>query len=435
MYKKILCFSLFMAFIFIGIRLGFSENKKKNYDELYRQVEVFSDTLAIIQKEYVEETKTKDLINGALKGMLASLDAHSQFMDAEAYEELKVDTQGKFGGLGIEITIKDGLLTVITPIEDTPAWKAGIKANDRIVKINDSLTRQMTLAEAVKKMRGEPGGIVNLTVLRESENKLLDFKITRDMIKVKDIKYALILEKEIGYIRISEFRENTFPELNNALSLLSKQGMKALIIDLRNNPGGLLDVAVKVTGKFLGSNKLIAYTKGRPRKDAVRTQGAQEDRDLEFFSESRNVDSELPLVILINEGSASGSEIVAGALQDYKRAIIIGKKSFGKGSVQTVIPLRDGAALRLTTSHYFTPSGKIIHGQGITPDILVDELIVSAAKTDEVQAKKLDEIFEQVQNDQKTNKIVKDVFDYKADTQIMRAVDTLVAIQIYKQVK
>ncbi|MFH1281524.1 MAG: S41 family peptidase [Candidatus Omnitrophota bacterium] len=435
MFKKLLCVSLFVVFIFIGIRSGFSENKKRSQDELYKQVEVFSDTLAIIQKEYVEQTKTKDLIYGALKGMLASLDAHSQFMDPQAYEELKVDTQGKFGGLGIEITIKDGLLTVITPIEDTPAWKAGIKANDRIIKINDSLTREITLTEAVKKMRGEPGGIVNLTILRESENKLLDFKITRGIIKIKDIKYALILEKEIGYIRLSEFRENTFSELNNALGLLNKQGMKALIIDLRNNPGGLLDVAVKVTGKFLGSNKLIAYTKGRPRKDAVHPRGGQEDRDLEFFSESKNADSELPLAILINEGSASGSEIVAGALQDHKRAIIIGKKSFGKGSVQTVVPLRDGSALRLTTSHYFTPSGKIIHGKGITPDILVDELMAPDVKADEAQVKKLDEIFEQVQDNQKTDKAAKEVFDYKADTQIMRAVDTLIAIQIFKQVK
>ena len=424
MRKKIFFVALFILFVIIGARLSFSENKKKNSDQLYKQVEIFSDTLAIIQKEYVDDTKTKNLIYGSLKGMLASLDAHSQFMDPETYEELKVDTQGKFGGLGIEITIKDGLLTVITPIQDTPAWKAGIKANDRIVKINDVLTREMSLTDAVKKMRGKPGEIVNLTILRDTEKKLLDFKITRDIIKITDIKYVRILEEGIGYIRLSEFRENTFPELNSALGVLSKQGMKALIIDLRNNPGGLLDVAVKVTGKFLGPNKLIAYTKGR-----------QKDQDLEFYSEAKNTNLELPLVILINEGSASGSEIVAGALQDYKRAIIIGKKSFGKGSVQTVIPLGDGSALRLTTSHYFTPSGKIIQGKGITPDILVDEKELLDSKIDEAEGKKPDEIFYQIQNNQQTYKPDKDAFNYKADTQLMRAVDTLKVIQIYKQVK
>ncbi|MBU4418748.1 MAG: S41 family peptidase, partial [Candidatus Omnitrophica bacterium] len=265
MRKKIFFVSLLIALVFISVRLGFSDNKRKNNDALYKQVELFSNTLAIIQKEYVDDTKTKDLIYGALKGMLVSLDPHSQFMDPETYEELKVDTQGKFGGLGIEITIKDGLLTVITPIEDTPAWKAGIKANDHIVKINDALTREISLTDAVKKMRGKPGEAVNLTILRDSEKKLLDFKITRGMIKITDIKYARILEEGIGYIRLSEFRENTFPELNKALGILTKQGMQALIIDLRNNPGGLLDVAVKVTGKFLGPNKLVAYTKSRQK--------------------------------------------------------------------------------------------------------------------------------------------------------------------------
>ena len=422
--KNIFLVSLFIALVFIGARLGFSENKKKNSDALYKQVEVFSGTLAIIQKEYVDETKTKDLIYGALKGMLASLDAHSQFMDPETYEELKVDTQGEFGGLGIEITIKDGLLTVITPIQDTPAWKAGVKANDRIVKINDLLTREMSLTDAVKKMRGKPGEAVNLTILRDTEKKLLVFRIAREIIKITDIKYARILEDGIGYIRLSEFREKTFLELNSALGILSKQGMKALILDLRNNPGGLLDAAVKVTGKFLGPNKLIAYTKGRNK-----------DQDMEFFSEAKNTNLGLPLAILINEGSASGSEIVAGALQDYKRAIIIGKKSFGKGSVQTVIPLSDGSALRLTTSHYFTPSGKIIQGKGVTPDILAQEACLLDTKIDEVKSKNPDELFDQIQNDQQTNKPAKDAFNYKADLQLMRAVDALKVIQIYRQVK
>ena len=424
MRKNIFIGALFIVLVFFGTRLGFSDNKKKSNDELYKEVELFSDTMAVIQKEYVDETKPKDLIYGALKGMLSSLDPHSQFMDPDTYNELKVDTEGRFGGLGIEITIKDGLLTVITPIEDTPAWRAGIKANDHIVKINDLLTREMTLTDAVKKMRGKPGEVVNLTVLRDSEKKLLDFKITRDIIKIQDIKHVRILEDGIAYIRLTEFRENTSGELNKALGTLSKEGMKALILDLRNNPGGLLDVAVKVTGKFLAPNKMIVYTKGR-----------QPDQNLEFSSDAKNAILDLPLVILINEGSASGSEIVAGALQDYKRAIIIGTKSFGKGSVQTVIPLNDGSALRLTTSHYFTPSGKIIHGKGVTPDILVELSKDSNDKPEEVKVRKPNEIFNEIEGKPAADKSLGDIFNYKDDVQIMRAVNTLKAIELYKQAK
>ena len=424
MRKKIFFVFLFSVLVFIGIRLGYGENKNNNFDQLYKQVEIFSDTLAIIQKEYVTDTKTKDLIYGALKGMLSSLDPHCQFMDPETYNELKVDTQDKFGGLGIEITIKDGLLTVITPIEDTPAWKAGIKTNDHIVKINDELTREMTLTDAVKKMRGKPGEVVNLTILRDSEKKFLDFKITRDIIKIKDIKQARILEDGIGYIRLAEFRENTLKEMNNALSNLSRQNMSALILDLRNNPGGLLDVAVKVAGRFIPADKMIAYTKGR--------KAAQ---NFEFLSDSKSAILDLPLVILINEGSASGSEIVAGVLQDYKRAILIGNKSFGKGSVQTVIPLGDGSALRLTTSHYFTPSGRIIHGKGITPDILVEVKEDSDKNTEQAVTGKPDEIFRTIESAGKKIKPLEDTFNYKSDPQIMRAVDTLKAIDLYKQAK
>ena len=405
-YMPFVMLTLFLA-IFLGFRFAHSTNeKRKDKDELYRQVEIFSDTLAIIQNDYVDQVKPKDLIYGALKGMISSLDPHSQFMDPDTYNELKVDTEGKFGGLGIEITIKEGLLTVITPLEDTPAWRAGIKPNDHIIKINDDLTREMTITDAVKRMRGKVGESVTLSVLRDTEKKLLDFKITRAMIKIKDIKHALILENGIGYIRLTEFRENTLQEFNNALSNLSKQGMKALIIDLRNNPGGLLDVAVKITGKFLSSNKLIVYTKSR-----------RDDQNFKFYSEGKSPICELPLVVMINEGSASGSEIVAGALQDYKRAIIIGRKSFGKGSVQTVIPLGEGSALRLTTSRYFTPSGKIIHGLGVTPDIIIaaDSHPAIGGEDRQGQPVSLD---------------IKDTFDYKADSQITRAVDALKVLRL-----
>jgi len=421
MRKNIVVISLFVL-LFAGATLVFSDNDNKKKDELYRQVGLFADTLAIIQKHYVDETKPKDLIYGSLKGMLSSLDPHSQFLSPDDYSDLKADTEGKFGGLGIEITIKDGLLTVITPIEDTPAWRAGIKPGDYIVKINGELTRDMTLTDAVKKMRGRPGETVNLTILRNSQKVLLDFKITRDIIRIKDIKQARILEDNIGYIRLSEFRENTLQEFNKALSNLSKQKMNALIIDLRNNPGGLLDVAVKITGKFIPADKMVVYTKGR-----------EKEQNLEFLSDSKNAITEMPLAVLINEGSASGSEIVAGALQDYKRAIIIGVKSFGKGSVQTLIPLSDGSALRLTTSHYFTPSGKIIHGKGVNPDIEIQPQKESEAKNGEPKGNKPDEIFDEIAAKEKKPSV--DEFDYSSDIQLRRAVETLKAIKIYKGLK
>lgn len=421
MRKKIFIGIVIFSAIFIAASAALSGIEKKQKDDLYRQVELFSDTLAIIQADYVDEVKAKDLIYGALKGMLAALDPHSQFLDPDTYNELKVDTEGKFGGLGIEITVKDGLLTVITPIEDTPAWRAGIKANDRIVKINNDLTRDMTLTEAVKKMRGKPGEAVTLVVLRESEKKLLEFKIVRDIIKIKDIKEARILEDGIGYIRLVEFRENTPQDIAVVLERLKKEGMDALILDLRNNPGGLLDVAVEVSEKFIEKGKMVVYTKGR--KPA---------QSLEFISRSAHPILDMPMVVLINEGSASGSEIVAGALQDYKRAIILGVKSFGKGSVQTVIPLGDGSALRLTTSKYFTPLGKEIHGKGVIPDIEVQEGKVELLSGEDKLIKKADTVFEEIEKKEKAAKEDK-AQEYKSDNQLARAVDVLKALKIYKK--
>lgn len=418
MRKKIIIFSIAGILIFTFVSMATSGIDKKKKDDLYRQVELFSDSLAIIQADYVDEVKPKDVIYGALKGMLSSLDPHSQFMDPETYNELKVDTEGKFGGLGIEITIKDSLLTIVTPIEDTPAWKAGLKAGDRIVKINNDLTRDMTLTEAVKKMRGKAGEAVKITVLRESEKKILDFTIIRDIIKIKDIKEAKILEDGIGYIRLVEFRENTVRDISQALDNLTKNGMNALILDLRYNPGGLLDVAVEVTGKFIDKGKMIVYTKGR-----------KDSQNMEFKSNASHPVLNLPMVVLINEGSASGSEIVAGCLQDYKRAIIVGTKSFGKGSVQTVIPLSDGSALRLTTSKYFTPLGKEIHGKGVMPDIVVDEGKVELS-SQESKPEEPGEVFEKLEIKEKQKKDEK-VFDYKSDNQISRAVDILKVLKIY----
>ncbi len=401
----------------------FSQNKREDRNELYRNIDLFSDGLAIIQSDYVEVTDPKKLIYGALKGMLSSLDPHSQFMEPDIYNELKVDTAGEFGGLGIEITIKDGLLTVVTPIEDTPAWRAGLKAGDHIVKINGELTRDITLMEAVKKMRGKPNTEVNLTVLREGEDKLLDFKIVREIIKIKDIKDARILEDGIGYIRLVEFRQNTPRDFRSTLARLKKQGMEALILDLRNNPGGLLDVAVKVAGNFLRKGTLIVSTRGRKK-----------EQNMQFVSMNKRAELDLPLVVLVNGGSASGSEIVAAALQDHQRAIIVGTTTFGKGSVQTVVPLGDGSAIRLTTSKYLSPKGQTIHGRGVIPDIIVREGKIQFSSEEEETVRDIFEELEEKREEggDESEGLIPD--EYRADNQLMRAMDVLKAIRIYRQI-
>jgi carboxyl-terminal processing protease len=411
---------LFVALIiFAGASYTVTASQQKK-DSIYKQVQLFSDAVAIIRSDYVDEIDAKDLIYGALKGMLNVLDPYSQFMNPDDYNELVVETEGKFGGIGIEITIKDGLITVVTPIEDTPAWKAGLKAKDKIVKINNEITRDMTLGDAVKKLRGKPGEAVMVTILRENEKKLLDFKIVRDVIKIKNIKDSRILEDKIGYIRLVEFREGTFADLEKALGGLMKQGCASLILDLRNNPGGLLDVAVRVAEKFLGDGKVIVYTKGR-----------KDSQNLQFVSRNKKPILDMPIVVLINEGSASGSEIVAGAFQDYKRAIILGIKSFGKASVQTVVPLRDGSAVRLTTSRYFTPSGKLIHDKGIQPDIVVEEAKIEPLHKEEIpMSSKPAEVFDEIEK--REEKAGRKKTDYASDNQLMRAVDVLKAIKLYQ---
>jgi len=404
-------FILVLSLFFIGFSLFALEKKKK--DELYRQVELFSSALGMIESEYVEDVSYKDLIYGALKGMLSSLDPHSQFLDPESYNELKIETEGKFGGIGIEITIKDGLLTVVTPLEDTPASRAGIKPNDRIVKINQELTRNITLNEAVKKLRGKPGTEVNITVFREQENKILEFKLIRDIIRLEDVKEAKILEDKIGYIRITEFRENTSSQLKEALKKLKNEGMSALILDLRNNPGGLLDSAVKVASLFIEKGKLILTTKSKNSR-----------QNLTFFAKESSPILDIPMVVLVNQGSASGAEIVAACLKDYKRAIILGEKTFGKGSVQTIFPLSDGSALRLTTSKYFTPKGSPIHNEGVTPDIVVEEKKEQPTKE---PSESPQDIFEKIKKEEKEPLPKK---DYKEDIQLQRALDILKALQI-----
>lgn len=421
MFKKFFTYLLVFGILTVFVGMAISGVDRKLKDDLYKQVELFSYALSTVQADYVDVPKAKDLIYGALKGMLAALDAHSQFLDPDTYKELKVETEGQFGGLGIEITVKDGLITVVSPLEDTPAWKAGIKAGDRIVKINDEITRDFVLNDAVKRLRGKPGTSVNIVILRELENKLLEFKITREIIKIDNIKEAKILEDKIGYVRLAAFQENTPKDLNEALTKLKKDGADSLIMDLRNNPGGLLDIAVKATENFLAEGKVI-----------VSIQGRVETQNLVF--KSRNKDSvylNWLMVVLINEGSASGSEILAGALQDNKRAIILGTKSFGKGSVQTVIPLPDGSALRLTTSKYFTPNNRSIQGTGIVPDVVVEEVKEKEPKTKNKDGEvELEEVFEKIEKKVSEEKTKEK--SYKDDPQIMRAVDLLKGIRVYQ---
>lgn len=435
MFKKkwvggiVLVFSLCVAII------GISQVTARGASDLYAKVELFSYALTTIQSEYVDQKSPQDLIYGALKGMLSSLDPHSQFMDPDEYKDLKIETQGKFGGLGIEITIKDDLLTVIAPIEDTPAWRAGIKAGDRIVKIGKEVTRDMSLDDAVKKLHGNPGTRVVITILRESEDLIKDIPIIREIIHVQDIKDPHIVEDHIAYVRLTEFRENSYKELHAALKNLKAQGADSLILDLRNNPGGLLDVAIDIAEDFLPAGKTIVSVKGRHAAG-------------DFIAKSENTKADFvgwPMVVMINEGSASGSEIVAGALRDNKRAVTLGTKSFGKGSVQSLIPLPDGSGLRLTTAKYFTPSGACINGIGITPDVVVDEEATSkgdkakdANKDNKAPDKDLDVIFSDVEHKDEKNEGVsldqKKQLEQKKkdqeDNQLQSAVDIIKGIKI-----
>jgi len=305
----------------------------------YESIELFTDVLAIVKKSYVEEVDTKKLIYGAINGMLASLDPHSSFMPPDMYKEMKIDTKGSFGGLGIEITIKDGLLTVISPIEDTPAFRAGIKAGDQILKIEDRFTKDMTIMDAVKRMRGPKGTKVTLTIMREGFDKPKEFTLVRDTIQVKSVRFRS-MDQGYGYIRIAQFQEKTDDDLVKALKALKEENggeLRGLVLDLRNDPGGLLDQAVKVADHFI-EDGLIVYTEGRERESRM-----------QFSARKLGTEPNYPMVVLINSGSASASEIVAGALQDHKRAVVMGTQSFGKGSVQTIIPLSDESGLRLTT--------------------------------------------------------------------------------------
>jgi len=355
------------ANLILGARLYLSSAEAAEKDSAYPNLELFTVVMEKIRKDYVDgkDTTYQDLVYGALKGMVSTLDPHSEFLDPERHKELQDETQGQFGGLGIVVSIKDDFLTVVAPMEDTPGFKAGILTGDRIIKINGKTTEHMGTTEAVKQLRGEPGTEVEITIQRLSTGLTKDLKLTRAIINVdmaKDLngrKQFPLGENKVGYVRLTQFGEKTADELESALKKLKTQGMQGLILDLRGNPGGLLDQAVEVCEKFLQHGQLVVSTEGRSSIQKYPARGRGD--------ELKN----MPMVLLVNFGSASAAEIVAGCLQDLKRAIVLGEKTFGKGSVQSILPLQNGAALRLTTAKYYTPSHKVIHEHGITPDIEV----------------------------------------------------------------
>ena len=346
------------AVVFWTIGAGFFGDLAAKSDEPYEELKIFSDVIQLIEKEYVDDVEPKELIQKAIQGMVQSLDPHSSLLPPEAFEDLQIDTQGKFTGIGIHITMKDGFVTVISPIEDTPAYKAGIIAQDRIIKVDGKPVKD--LREAVNMMRGPKGTQVSVTIAREGEKEPIDFELVRDVIPIVSVK-EVDLKNGYGYIRLSQFSGSTTQELEAALEKMesAKVPMKGLILDLRNNGGGLLNQAIKVSDLFLEEGKILSI-KGRNKKNTK-----------EYMATPDTVKRRYPIVVLINGGSASASEIVAGALQDQKRALILGTTSFGKGSVQTVETLRDGSGLKLTIARYYTPNGRSIQAKGIEPDIVL----------------------------------------------------------------
>ena len=395
--------------------------------ETYEKLKILSEVLYLIQTNYVEEVDTQEVIYGAIHGMLRTLDPHSSFMPPDMYQEMQVETRGNFGGLGIQIAIKDDQLTVIAPIDDTPAYRAGIEAGDKIIKIEDQPTNDMTLMEAVKLLRGPKGTQVTITIMRDGFDKPREFTIVRDIIEIKSVSYRMLVHN-IGYLRLRQFQEDSADEMEDALRDLEENDMEGLILDLRSNPGGLLNSAVDVADKFLEKGKLIVYTEGRKK-----------NQDMRFVAHQEFTHPNYPIVVLVNHGSASASEIVAGALQANSRAVIIGTQTYGKGSVQSVIPLSDNSGLRLTTALYYTPDGRSIHEKGITPDII---LAVEAPKPAEDVQQELSQgepsSQEQEQEQEQEPSEEKDAEDdieqlLKRDIQLQRAVDVLRGILIFEK--
>ena len=404
---------------FLGVRFETARAAGAEDDTGYAQISVFAKAVQLIRQDYVDGGKTSyhDLIYAAMKGMLASLDPHSQFMDPNDFKDMQDDTRSRFNGLGIEVSVKGGLLTVIAPMEDTPAAKAGILSGDQILRINGASTEKLELQDAINLLRGTSGGKITLTILRPGTKEIKDFPLERVEIKVQSVKGAKLLDPDlsgpfkVGYVRLVQFNEPTADELGKALDELQKQGMQALVLDLRNNPGGLLNVAVDVCAQFLPPNTKVVSTQGR-----VASQ--QHDYTTSAVAKER---PRFPIAVLVNEGSASGSEIVAGALKDLHRAVIVGETTFGKGSVQNVMQLPDGSALRFTTAKYYTPSKQVIHGNGVAPNIRVpltseqERALFASRSTENLSA-------EDEKNAIKTK-----------DPQMLRAIDALKGVMVFAQ--
>lgn len=355
--------ALLLATTFAVSRLYSKEvDQSQGQDDAYQNISTFTHALEQIRQSYVDKDKVSYelLIRGAIKGMMDALDEYSQFLDESMYEDMQDDTKGQFGGLGIVISMKDNALTIVSPMEDTPGFRAGLLSEDRIIEIDGSSCDGIVLSEAVKRLRGEPGTKVSLKVFRPKTQEVLEFNLERAEIKVASVKDTTMYDGGIGYVRITQFNEPTAQSLQAELDKLKEQGMNALVLDLRNNPGGLLRSAIEVSQKFLENREVIVSTQGRKESDQQ-----------VFRAGGRERLADIPMAILVNSGSASASEIVAGALQDHKRAVLVGEKTFGKGSVQSVLPMEEGTALRLTTAKYYTPANRMIHEQGIEPDIVV----------------------------------------------------------------
>ena len=354
--KTILNFLTFILILFL-----FSQKVISSENEIYKKIDVFGEVLEKINKEYVDEINQSDSMDSAINGLLQSLDPYSGYMSPEIFNEMQTETSGEFGGLGIEVTMESGVVKVISPIDDTPASKAGIKAGDYIVKINDTQVQGKSLSEAVELMRGPVGSAIELTIRRRGEKKALTFNVTREIIQIKSVK-AELLEKNIGYIRLTSFNENSAGQIKKEINKFEKnKNLKSYILDLRNNPGGLLSQAIKISDFFLDNGEIVS------------TKSRQQSENRKWFAKKGDLTKGKTILVLINYGSASASEIVAGALKDHKRAILIGENSYGKGSVQSIIPLKNKGAIRLTVAKYYLPSGKSISEVGVSPDIEIDE--------------------------------------------------------------
>ncbi|NBX02929.1 MAG: S41 family peptidase [Alphaproteobacteria bacterium] len=410
-------------------------------DDTYQLLNLFGDVFERVRSDYVEETKDSELVEAAINGMLTSLDPHSAYMNEKGFKEMQVQTKGEFGGLGIEVTMDNGLVKVVSPIDDTPAAKAGLKPGDYVSHIDDEQVMGLTLAEAVEKMRGKVDSQVKLTVLRENTNEPLEFTLTRAIIKIKSSK-ARAEGDDIIYLRISSFTENTTDLMRDEFAKAKKEvpDLRGVVLDLRNNPGGLLDQAISVSDAFLKQGEIVSTRERDPEK--TRRYSAQAGDEL--------IDDNVPVVVLVNSGSASASEIVSGALQDHKRAVILGTKTFGKGSVQTVIPIPEHGAIRLTTARYYTPSGRSIQAKGIEPNIVVEPAKIELLKADKMRSeadlrKRLENLEDKKnENKSKDDKAAnsekkKDTkignVDSAEDFQLQRALDVLRALNVYSQVQ